>query len=43
MDKYIQEDYQGFIFQVYISHMDFGHLVARSYILEYILIVKYVL
>ena len=34
-NKSIQEDYQGFISQVYISHIDRGHLKGRTYILKH--------
>ena len=36
MDKHIQEDYGSFVSQVYISHMDCGHLMGRIYILKHI-------
>ena len=35
MDKYIQEDYHGFITHVYISHMDCGHHKGRIYVLKH--------
>ena len=34
MDKYIHEDYMGFIHEVRVSHLDCGHLIGRGYMLK---------